>query len=310
MFFRRSLAIALAGLGGLTAVTSARAQDLEPRAYAATPIGVHFLVAGAGRSSGSVVIDPSLPVEDVHAIVGAATVGAGTTFSLWGRTALIAGALPVARVRATGRVGEVAQAVSRVGIADPRIKLSVNFLGGRALRPSEFAKSRTPTIVGASVVVGPPLGEYFADKLINLGANRWAFKPEVGISRAIGNWTVEGYSGVWFFTTNDTFYPGTSIRTQDPIVTLQAHVSYTFRPRLWVAFDATWYRGGSTTIDEVAKADLQRNSRAGATVSVPLLQNQSIKVAYSAGTSTRIGGDFDTVAVAWQLSWITAPRSP
>ena len=271
---------------------------------------VHFIVAGAGRSSGDVVIDPSLPIEDVHAIVGVATVGVGTTFSLWGRTALLAGAVPVARVRATGRLGEVAQAVSRVGLADPRIKLSVNFLGGRALRPSEFAKLRTPTIVGASVVVGPPLGEYFPEKLINIGANRWSFKPEVGISRAIGRWTVEGYSGMWLFTTNDTFYPGQSIRAQDPIVTLQAHVSYTVRPRLWVAFDATWDRGGSTTIDEVAKADLQKNSRVGATLSLPLMTNQSIKVAYSAGTTTRIGGDFDTVAVAWQLSWITSPRAP
>jgi hypothetical protein len=304
--------IARAGiaLAGLTVAQDARAQDLEPRAYAATPIGVHFVVAGGGRSSGGVVIDPSLPVEDVHAIVGAATVGGGTTFSLWGRTALLAGAVPVARVRATGRVGEVAQEVTRLGLADPRIKLSVNFLGGRALRPSEFAKSRTPTIVGASVVVGPPLGEYFPDKLINLGANRWTFKPEVGISRAIRNWTVELYSGVWLFTANDTFYPGTSTRTQEPILTLQAHVSYTVRPRLWVAFDATWYRGGATTVDDVPKADLLRNSRAGATLSLPLKGNQSVKVAYSEGTTTRIGGDFTTVAVAWQLSWISAPRAP
>src|SRR5688572_10211394 len=73
------------------------AQDLEPRAYAASPTGLTFLVVGVGRSSGGVFVDPSLPVEDVQATVGALTVGAGTTFSLFGRTALVVGAVPYVR---------------------------------------------------------------------------------------------------------------------------------------------------------------------------------------------------------------------
>ena len=280
------------------------AQDLEPRAYSLSPIGLRFLVGGLGRSSGGVVVDPSLPVEDVEAVVGSAIVGAGTTFSLAGRSALLVGAVPIVRVTASGRVGEAASRVSRSGLGDPRIKLSVNLLGGRALKPREFAAARSATIAGVSLTFVPPLGQYDRTKLVNLGANRWAFKPELGLSHSIRKWTLEGYSGVWLFTANDAFYTGGSRRTQEPIVALQGHVSYTARPRLWLAFDGTWYSGGSTNVDGVEKGDLQRNSRLGATLSVPINARQSAKVAFSTGATTRIGGDFNTLAVSWQLQWL------
>src|SRR5262245_58558631 len=157
------------------------AQDLEPRAYAAAPIGLHFVVAGLDRSSGGVVVDASLPLEDAHATVGTAIFGAATTFSLFGRTALALGVLPFAHAEATGRIGEDARSATRNGLADPRFKLSVNLLGGRALKPSEFVRSQRNTIAGVSLSVAPPGGQYDKLKLVNLGANRWAFKPEFGV---------------------------------------------------------------------------------------------------------------------------------
>jgi hypothetical protein len=281
----------------------AAAQDLEPRAYAALPIGVNFVVVAAGRSSGGVVVDPSLPLEDVDASVGTVSVGYGRTLNIFNRTALIVAALPFARVKASGRVFENEQEISRSGLADPRIRLSINLLGGRAQRPRDFARTPRRTVVGASVAIAPPLGQYYPDKLINLGANRWSFKPEVGVSHVAGKWTLEGYGGVLLFTTNDAFYTGSSVRTQKPIVAVQGHVSYAFTPRIWTAVNATFYTGGRTSIDGVAKADLQRNSRLGATLALPIARQQSIKISTSTGATTRIGADFKTIGVAWQLTW-------
>jgi hypothetical protein len=284
------------------------AQDLEPRAYSAAPTGLNFVVAGLGRSSGGVVVDTSLPLEDVNATVGTAVIGAATTFSLFGRTALVLGALPIAHAHATGRIGEDARSATRNGLADPRFKLSVNLLGGRALKPSEFVRTQRNTIAGVSLSVVSPGGQYDNQKLVNLGANRWAFKPEFGVSHAIRRWTIDGYAGVWLFTANDSFYPGASFRTQDPVVALQAHVSYTMRPRLWLAVDGTWYSGGTTTVDGVDKGDLQRNSRLGATLSLPITQRQSAKVAFSTGATTRVGADFNTIGVTWQITWLSPQR--
>jgi len=121
-------------------------------------------------------------------------------------------------------------------------------------------------------------------------------------TQPLGLWHLEAYAGVWLFTTNDSFYGGQK-RKQDPLTSLQAHVSYTFRQRLWLAANATWYRGGSTSLDGVPKADLQENTRLGLTLSLPVGARQSLKLTWNDGASTRIGGDFTTWGVAWQLLW-------
>jgi len=280
------------------------AQDLEPRSYTASPVGLSFVVIAAGRSAGDVVVDPSLPIEDVSATVDTMAFGAGTTVNLLGRTALLLAVVPYAWATATGRIGEETRSASRSGLADPRLKLSVNLVGGRALTPREFARAARPTIVGISLTAVPPLGQYYPAKLVNLGANRWSFKPEIGVSRQIRRWTIEAYLGTWLFTANEKFYTGSSLRTQQPVVALQGHASYTLRPRLWLAVNGTWYSGGTTSVDGVEKADLQRNSRLGLTLSLPIAKQQSLKVSGSSGASTRIGADFRTLAVAWQLSWL------
>src|SRR5262245_38698512 len=177
--FMRRIALAVCYMIG--SITTAAAQDMEPRAYVASPVGLHFLAVGFGRSTGGVVIDPSLPLTDVRASVNSGSVGIGTTMNLFGRTALVVAGLPYAWAKATGRVGEneALGSVSRSGLADARARLSVNLLGGRALSPLQFARTpRSPTIVGVSLSIVPPSGQYYPTKLINLGSNRWSFKPE------------------------------------------------------------------------------------------------------------------------------------
>jgi hypothetical protein len=284
-------------------ISRAAAQDLEPRAYTAAPIGMNFFGVAAGQSSGDVVVDPSIPLTDVHATVNSAAVAGGKTFSLFGRTALFSTVLPYVYGKVTGQVGENREEISRSGLADPRVRLSLNFLGGRALTPVEFEKSRRPTIVGASLTVVPPLGQYDGSKLVNLGSNRWSFKPEAGISHRVKNWIFDGYAGVWFFSANNRYYTGSAVRTQRPIVAVQAHTSYTFKPRLWLAFDATWYSGGTTRINGVQRGVAQRNTRIGTTFSLPLTRHQSLKVAAGKGTRTRVGSDFTTISAGWQFAW-------
>jgi hypothetical protein len=166
----------------------------------------------------------------------------------------------------------------------------------------QLASWRQATTIGASLSVMAPIGEYDHTKVINLGGNRWSFKPEIGLSHRVGpRWIFDLYGGVWLFTDNDDFQGRT--REQDPIWNAQLHVSYNIRPRLWAAFDANFYEGGRTTVDGVEKADLQRNSRVGITFSAPLSRRQSFKFTYSRGAISTIGADFDAFAVAYQYLW-------
>jgi hypothetical protein len=167
--------------------------------------------------------------------------------------------------------------------------------------PAEFARQPRRTIVGTSLTVVPPMGQYSATKLVNLGTNRWSFKPEVGVSVPLDRWTVDAYAGMWLFTSNDAYYPGLSQRHQEPVFGVQGHLSYTLKRRAWVAVNATWYTGGQVEVDGLDVADGYRNTRLGATLAFPIGRRQSLKVAYNAGAATRVGANFTTITGAWQL---------
>ena len=179
---RLTLASLGAALGILASTAPGSAQDLEPKAYSASPVGAAFLVAGYSRSTGSVVFDPSLPITDVEAKVNGAMLAAGYTFGLAGKLALVTAAVPYGWGDISGRVYEDAQTVTRSGLTDSRIKLSVNLVGNPAMRARAFAKAPRKTIVGTSLTVVAPDGQYYPAKLINLGTNRWGFKPEIGVA--------------------------------------------------------------------------------------------------------------------------------
>ena len=151
-------------------------------------------------------------------------------------------------------------------------------------------------------MVVAPFGKYDSDRLINLGSNRWAFKPEIGVYQPLGPWSLELYGGAWFYTDNDDFFGGVR-REQEPIATLQAHVGYTFRPGLWLAADATYYAGGQSTVNGVRKDDRQENTRFGLTLSLPVAQGHSLKLNWSEGVTERIGTSFTTFGVTWQYTW-------
>ena len=121
---------------------------------------------------------------------------------------------------------------------------------------------------------------------------------------------------MWFFTENPEFFsrnawvPGVQSQTQDPVAVLETHLSYDFRPRLWVSLDANFWRGGTTSLNGVENpATLQQNSRVGITAAFPVTRHQSLKFSYARGAYIRFGGDYQVLSAAWQYSWISAGGS-
>ena len=277
-------------------------QEMEPRAYSPAPVGTQFVLLGYGYQTGDVLLDSSLPLKDVSIKFNAATVGYGRTFSLAGRQTNVAVLFPYLWGTAKGTVFEDQVAVRRSGGGDIRVRFSTLLKGGRALAPKEFATRKPETLIGASVVVVVPTGQYDPQRLVNPGSNRWAFKPEIGISKPVNRWTFEVMGGAWLFSGNDSFL-GNSRREQKAMASFQGGVIYTLRRRMWVSGNATFYTGGSTVLNGTANEDRQRNSRIGATFSMPLTQEQSVKVAWAKGVTTRIGGNLNTVVVGWQYAW-------
>ena len=306
----RATAFVVSAAAVWLAAPAARAQEMEPRAYSSAPIGMNFVVAGVGNSRGALLFDPAIPIEDARSDLNLGVFGYARTFALGGKQGLVSGGLIYGRGELSGVVSGVERVTGRSGLTDLRVRVSVNLIGPGALTPEQYARAPHRTIFGVSLAVQPPTGQYDPDRLINLGTNRWAFKPEIGVSVPVGRWFLDAYAGVVFFTDNDEFYPGTSTRSQDPLGTFQAHASYTFRNRAWLAFDATWYGGGDSTVDGGEPQGRQNSTRLGGTASFPIARGQSIKIAASTGAWVQAGSDFNTGTVSWQLSWFDPSKRP
>lgn len=292
----------------LLAASPLAAQDLDPRAYAHVSVNGTFLMWGFSVSHGGLISDPTLPVTDVTATVETPSVGAGRSFALFGKTAQVFGVLPYSWAQATGKLFGEGREITRAGLSDMRLRFSVLVKGAPAGSVADVVKAPRRTILGASLTVVAPSGQFFPDRLVNLGTNRWAFKPEFAVSHPMGErWLLDVYSALWLFTTNDSFYPGSSARTQDPMGAFQAHLSYNFTRLLWVAFDATYYAGGQSAVGGVDNPDRQSNSRLGATFAFPVGSRHSIKLAVSSGAIVRYGADYTTFSVGWQTAWVQKP---
>ena len=296
-------AMLLAGVFGfLLHAGTVSAQELEPRTYSASPIGTNFIDVGYTRLTGDVLTDPSLPVTNVQATINTNALSYVRSFGLAGHSATLAIGLPYIDGNLRGSVIDAPTELHRSGMGDMRMRFGFNLIGSPALTPEEFAR-RTPTAsLGVSLTLSAPTGQYSPDRLVNIGTHRWSFKPEIGISKPMGNWFLEASAGVYFFTTNHDFYGG-NVRSQDPLATVQLHGGYTFHPGFWVAADIGYVDGGGTSVNGVSKADRQSNARYGLTLSAPLGRGWQTKLALSNGLVTRIGGNYKSITFAVQYRW-------
>ncbi|MEN8163702.1 MAG: transporter [Acidobacteriota bacterium] len=288
----------------LTAVATSpgSAQELEPRAYRTMPMGLNAAAFAYVFSSGNVITEPSIPIQDLDTEAHMVVLGYVRSFGLFGRSANLMLSMPYVSMSGSATVAGSPTEDDRRGWATPRARLAVNLLGGPALGPKEFAEYTQGRNLGISLTMAPPGGQYTSDHLVNFGTNRWAFKPEIGYSSIQGKWIFEGAVGVWLFTTN-TDAPGGVTRRQDAIGSFQGHLIYNFTPRLWLALNANYFTGGKSSINGVDMDDLQKNSRVGLTLSLPAGRGKSVKIASHTGAFTSIGADFDIASIAYQVIW-------
>jgi len=286
------------------------AQDLTPRAYVWIPKNTTTAFSGFTFSKGDIVTDATLPVENVLAKVQALTFGVSHSFALKGLSSQISVIAPYTWANVSGDLNEVATEIDRAGFADLRVRLSVLFLNAPASTVKEIRSAPRKTLLGASLNISAPTGQFYRDKLINLGTNRWSFFPEVALSQPLGKkWLLDFYSGVWFFTDNTHFYPGNSVRSQEPMGAFQAHVSYNITPVFWLAVNSTYYVGGNSSINGEVKDDRASNSRLGITAVIPTGKLSSIKLSANTGAVVRVGQDFDSFSIGWQKSWLEKPKN-
>jgi hypothetical protein len=283
---------------------SVHAQELEPRSLTNIPVGMNFGVVGYAWTNGNILLDPALPIEDLNANVHGIVAAYVPSINIFGKSGKIDALLPFASGNWSGTVSQQYQETARNGFGDPKIRLSVNLLGAPALNIEDYKSYQQKTILGINMQVSLPIGQYFLDQLINLGSNRFTFRPQVGMSHLIENWIVEGYASIWLFTRNNDFYGGNDLR-QDPIYTVKLHLIRSLPKGIWLAADAGYANGGIAFINEVERESHISTFHLGGTLSLPLGLHHTLK--FFGFTTFRLdkGSDYDLLSLAYQFRWIS-----
>ena len=278
------------------------AQDLEPRRWSQIPTGLNFAGIGYGYTNGDIFLDPVLLAEDVTFDLHTVGLVYMRSLDVMGKSARLDFTLPYAAGRWEGTVDSVPTHIRRRGPGDARMRFSMLLYGGPAETPQEFAKSeKSNTVVGAAVAVKMPTGDYSNQRLINLGANRWEIRPQLGVTHTRGKWTGELTGSVFIYTDNNDFWNNSELET-DPLYALQAHFIYTFRPGLWMSLSTAYGWGGEATINGDAKNNPSGNWLSALSLGLPINRKQGVKIAWlRARTQEQTGADNDSLVFAYSL---------
>jgi hypothetical protein len=280
---------------------------LQPRRWGHLPTNTNFAGAGYAYTSGDVAFDPVLLVDDVTVEVHTLPLKYIRSFELAGKSARIDWVQAYQDAEWKGLLEGAPARVTRSGLSDMLLRFAVNVIGAPPLSGAEYAEYRanleSETIVGLGMEVQLPTGEYYRDKLLNLGSNRFTFRPQVGLVHRRGKLSGELHTSSWIYTDNDDFFNGKYLE-QDPLYTVQGFVDYTFKPGLWTGGGIAYGVGGESTINGVAKQDPRDGVLWGLTLGYPIGKRIGGQFAYLAQrTLTDIGVDADSILATLSWSW-------
>jgi hypothetical protein len=306
--FRRGLFSKLL-LGVLTIGLSLTcvALEPEPQKWSHLPMDRNFGGIAFVQTKADVLNDPTLALEDVDMTLDTWAAKYIRTFELFEKSSRIDITQAHQKAEWSGLLEGVLASTSRDGLADTFVRVAMNLYGAPPLRGKEFGAYRSAvdveTTVGVALNVRLPTGNYLDDKILNIGQNRYVFRPQMGVMHTRGKWSTELTGEVAFHSENDDFFNGSKLE-QKPLYILHGHLIYTFKPGQWVSASAGYDYGGENKINGVSQDDRLKNTGWKLSYSHPINRAVGIKVFYL-GTRTHesVGLNSDTLAVSTSFVW-------
>jgi hypothetical protein len=279
------------------------AQDIEPRRWSSLPLKSDIFGAGYIYSFGDVLFDPVLQAEDVSVNVSTLILSYIKPFKLGKKLARVDMTLPYNFMLFEGKLSGNPASVYRNGFGDSRLRFSINFSGpppGNASELQAYYKAHPVyTTFGASVAITFPTGQYFNEKLINIGQNQIIIRPQIGMVHNWRDWSYELTGSVFFFSNNNNFF-GDTTRKQDPIFAFQTHLIKRFDPKLWASISLSYGIGGESIVNNISSADLRTNLLSAGSVGYKISKLQSMKLVYlNSATLKEIGSNTHSFIFGW-----------
>lgn len=277
-------------------------QELEPRAITNLPVGTNFLVAAYAYTYGDILLDPALPIEGFETKLHTSVFGYVRSINFFGLSAKIDALIPIVNGDWQGVIEGSAEQVKLDGIGDLRVRFSFNFLNSHAMSPSEFVNYKPNNISGFSIQVTVPTGQYSPDEFVNLGSNRWVFKPQWGFSKNLNKWIIETYLSLWLFTKNNDYLDGNVLK-QKSLLAAKVHVIRKLPKNMWVSANIGYGIGGKVYVNNIPRDSQISAARFGLHYAIPFGSNHNVKLGFVSGVRFEKGSDFDAFTISYQYRW-------
>lgn len=270
-------------------------------------MGANFAGGAYIYTEADIFFDPALSLENVKLKLHTWSGAYVHAFELFDKSARIDIKQAYQKGKWTGLLDGKSASATRSGWSDTSVRFAVNLYGAPPLSGEEFAayrlKIEDETIVGIGLEVILPTGHYLEDKLLNIGQNRFAFRPQIGIVQTFGKWTTEVNGEVAFYTENDEFFDGNTLE-QKPMYRATVHAIRSFSPGQWVGVGIGYEFGGEHKLNGVDKDDKKKNIGWALAYRHPITRQIGIKIKYigiRAKAST--GFDSESLAVSVAFAW-------
>ena len=285
----------------------ALAQELEIRRWNHLPIDRNFVTVNYGRTDGDIAVDPVLRIQDVVVEMDTWLLGYIRTFELFDNTARVEIRQAWQAGTWSGILDGKPTSISREGFADTFARFAVNLVGAPPLTGKDFTDYRAAvdveTIVGAALGIQIPTGEYMKDKLINLGTNRFTFRPQIGIHQQYYNWSFEVTGMAWIYTENPSFFNGSELE-RDPYYTIDGSIEYSFKSGVWASIGAGLGAGGRSILNGVKKDDRREDFGWSVSAGFPVTPSLGLKATYlEADHWAEVGIASRTISVGLVGTW-------
>jgi len=281
----------------------AAAQELEPRAINNLPVGTNFVIGGYSYAQGNLLLDPALPIKDLNSNFHSGLLAYVRSIRFFDLSAKVDVVIPYVLGDWQGTIDDGQNGFrTQNGFGDIRLRFSFNFLGSKAMDIAEFQNYKPKNVSGLSIQIIAPTGSYDPEELINVGSNRWAFKPQWGFARNFDTWIIESYVSIWMFTKNTNFLNGNEL-SQKPLYAFKVHVIKELPKKMWLAFNTGYAIGGKTELNGMPRDTEISTVRLGLIYALPFAKKHTLKFAYNSGIRLKRGPDFNALTLSYQYRW-------
>ncbi len=275
-YFRTAVLVA-----GFSSMLSAA--DDGPRMYWNAPVGTNILQAYFWTVSGNNISpENTQPQPGFDTDINIGILGYNRIIDIAGHSAIATAVITGGKVSGSLLNTKLR---SSSGLGDLYIQGVINLFGAPALSAEAFGTYKQDTVLSLLVGVTAPTGDYESDRVLNMGTNRWNVRIGLPFVQTLSSeWifgeisTLEILPSVWFYGDNDNSF-GSKI-AQDPLYTLEAHLTRNITPMIFVSLDYFVQRVGNSYTDGVQTGVSHTSDSLGATFSYLLNRHMQMQLRY------------------------------